>query len=465
MKVEKHDGTLDRKLLIGLVTNKELLAGVTDKWGEEGLFDSTWENLVGRWCVRYYEKYEKAPLKNVENLFHTWASSRKRNRETVKLVESFLQGLSEEYARSKKANTRYLMDLAGQRFSDIAMLKLSDKLKSLVERGERDKAKVLLSSFDAPEIGMGSGIDVMNDTEAMRRAFEIERDPLIVYPGGMGKLVGDAFARDSFVSWIGGEKRGKSWQLLDAAVRGVLQRRKVAYFQAGDLSEDQIIRRLMVRFAKKPEKPRKLVLFPKSIKLDEDGDPQVVYEERSYPKALEWRQAWRACQDILKWQARSRSKLLNLSVHPNSSLTMNQMRGTLRGWSREGFDADIVIVDYADLIRPSGRYRDKRDQIDEVWSDLRSLSQTYHCLVLTATQTNAAAYKAHTVTRSNFSENKRIMAHVSGMLGISVTDEEKQRHLIRQNWVQLRGEDFVELACCHVAQCLALAQPNVCSVF
>lgn len=460
MKVEKHDGSLDRKLLIGLVTNKNLLAGVADKWSE-GLFDSSWANLVGSWCVKYYLKYQKAPGKQVETLFQSWASSKSRNKETVNLVDSFLTTLSEQYQRSKKANTRYLLDLAGQRFNDIALLKLSDKLRDLVGRGERDKAQALVNEFHQVEVGIGSGIDVLNDTEAMRRAFELDREPLIRYPGGLGKLYKDQFCRDGFIAWIAPEKAGKSYQLLDAAVRAILQRRKVAYFQAGDLSEDQIMRRFMVRFAKKPDKKRKLVRYPTALTLNAEGEAQVTFKELSFDEPLDWREAWQACQDITKWQTRTRDRLLNLSIHANHSLSIAQAKSILHGWERQGFSPDICVFDYADLIRPSSQYREKRDQIDQVWSELRSLSQTLHCLVLTATQTNAAAYKVKTVTRSNFSENKRIMAHVTGMLGISSSSEEKQQQVIRQNWIVLRGDEFVELKCCFVAQCLSLAQPNL----
>ena len=52
------------------------------------------------------------------------------------------------------------------------------------------------------------------------------------------------------------EKRGKTALMIDAAIRAVRQGRKVAFFQAGDMTEAQQLRRIAVYLAKNSDKER-----------------------------------------------------------------------------------------------------------------------------------------------------------------------------------------------------------------
>jgi hypothetical protein len=69
------------------------------------------------------------------------------------------------------------------------------------------------------------------------------------------------------------------------------------------------------------------------------------------------------------------------------------------------------------------------------------------------------------LTRTNFSEDKRKFAHVTGFFGLNATVEEKKLGITRLNWLVLREEDFIETQCCYTAGCLAIASPFIKSVF
>src|SRR5262245_59205678 len=103
MKVTKAKGNKERQILIGVITHDTVCGRLAGKWDKkEGLFDSPWANLVSSWCFRYYKKYQKAPRKSVEGLFHSWAGDDGKDKDTVRLLEKFLTSLSGEYARLKK---------------------------------------------------------------------------------------------------------------------------------------------------------------------------------------------------------------------------------------------------------------------------------------------------------------------------------------------------------------------------
>lgn len=252
--------------------------------------------------------------------------------------------------------------------------------------------------------------------------------------------------------------------LLDLAWRAMEQRRKVAFFEVGDMSEPQIMQRFLVRAAKRPLHPR-VVKYPRAI-TREPGESmaEVVLEERPFEKGLDWQTAWNACQKIMKTKVKSKRSFLKLSCHPNSSVGVSNLESILAVWEREDWTPDVICIDYADLLLPPPNL-EGRDAINETWKRLRGLSQSLHCLVATATQANAAAYRTDTISMANFSEDKRKNAHVTAMIGLNATAEEKERGITRINLAALREGEYSEQRCVHVAGCLSLANPAICSTF
>lgn len=260
-----------------------------------------------------------------------------------------------------------------------------------------------------------------------------------------------------------------SFWLIDNAWQAMKQRRRVAMFQCGDLTETQIMSRLLVRAAGRPRfktKPDKPVHYPLSISRDPDEDEAVVkFEERNYDVDLDYKAAWKALTKVRKTKVKSEESYLKLSVHPNSTLTVQAMKEIFRSWEREGWKPDVVVVDYPDIMASDVKSLEMRDQVNERWKALRSLNQSLDVLLLAATQANAASFKASTLHMSHFSEDNRKLAHVTGMIGINRNKEEKGKDVYRLNWVNLREDDYVEGQCVHVAGCLAIGNPAIRSCF
>ena len=81
--------------------------------------------------------------------------------------------------------------------------------------------------------------------------------------------------------------------------------------------------------------------------------------------------------------------------------------------------------------------------------------------MVTATQANAASYKADLLFMQHFSEDKRKLAHANGIIGINVTAEEKVREVCRLNWVVIRERDMAPTRVVHCAGCLAIGNPAI----
>tara|TARA_R100000152_G_C6753909_1_gene177662 strand:- start:866 stop:1336 length:471 start_codon:yes stop_codon:yes gene_type:complete len=85
----------------------------------------------------------------------------------------------------------------------------------------------------------------------------------------------------------------------------------------------------------------------------------------------------------------------------------------------------MIIVDYADLLRPVDKQREKRNELESIYEELRGLAQTFECPIWTASQTNRSGLNAEVITMESISEafNKCFVADF--IFSVSRTVEDK----------------------------------------
>ncbi|MDR2170549.1 MAG: hypothetical protein LBP59_10440 [Planctomycetaceae bacterium] len=244
-----------------------------------------------------------------------------------------------------------------------------------------------------------------------------------------------------------------TFMLLDVAWRAVLQRRRVAFFEIGDMSQNQIMLRLMQRVTKRPRR-RGYYSFPTCLEVDRKRNVITDPVQEYFEFGLDVEDALSACNEL----AIDRG-LLRLSVHANSTVSVLTLESVLDSWERVGWTPDVIVIDYADLLIPVDSRLEKRHQVDETWRRLRGLSQVRHCLIITATQADAASYKTKVLDKSNFSESKTKLAHATGIIGINATPQERDQSVRRLNWIVRREGSYNELDMLYIAGSLAVACP------
>lgn len=466
-----QDGKEARRILIGMIVDDTVtnrVSQASDKLNDdEQLFTSKWANLITGWILKYFRKYGTAPRREIEPMFESWAS-RSKDKATIELVERFVRSLSEEYEREGTKQTEYLCDLASAHFNSVRLLAHATKLQGLVDRGKLKEADSSAMAYNRIDIGSTTDIDVFQDKDAIKEVFAEKQPDLIRYPGAVGEFFKGALGRDCFVAIQAPEKRGKTWMLMDMAWMGAIQRRKVVFFSVGDMSQLQMMERLVVRAAQKPLYPCE-VTVPIEMKLsklkDDEGrwkyNALLKTKRKRFKKSLGWGSSVKGFQEILRTQIKSKTTMFRLSTHPGLSIGVDGIRGKIQEWARNGWVPDIIVVDYADILAPPSGVRETRDQINQTWIGLRSLSQTFHCLVLTATQADAASYDVKTQGMKNFSNDKRKHGHVTAEFGLNQTEDEEDRGILRFNWLVRRGAKINKSQCVNVAGCLDLSRPVI----
>jgi hypothetical protein len=122
---------------------------------------------------------------------------------------------------------------------------------------------------------------------------------------------------------------------------------------------------------------------------------------------------------------------LLVKYYPTKTATVSDLRNHLERVRDEVFEPGLVIVDYANLIKPETRYEQKRFQLEEIYEDLRGLAGEFDLPVWTATQSTRAAVGREVQRETDVAESWGISGVVDVMLTLNQTEAEKEANEMR----------------------------------
>ena len=98
------------------------------------------------------------------------------------------------------------------------------------------------------------------------------------------------------------------------------------------------------------------------------------------------------------------SKLI-IKEYPTKGASINTLRAHIEKSIANGFQPDMIIVDYGDILKPPQYYKEKRLQLGNIFEDLRGLAGEFEVPVWTATQANRSASEGNVVSGEQVSED------------------------------------------------------------
>jgi len=119
---------------------------------------------------------------------------------------------------------------------------------------------------------------------------------------------------------------------------------------------------------------------------------------------------------------------LIVKEYPTKSATTNTIRSHLSRLIKRDIKPGLIIVDYADLLKPVIVRKEKRNELESIYEELRALATEFKCPIWTASQTNRSGLNAEVITMEQISEafNKCFVADF--IFSISRTIEDKQNN-------------------------------------
>ena len=122
---------------------------------------------------------------------------------------------------------------------------------------------------------------------------------------------------------------------------------------------------------------------------------------------------------------------LIIKEYPTKSASTQTIRAHLEKLRRQEKPIDMIILDYGDLLRPVTAMKEKRNELESIYEEMRGIAQEYGCPVWTASQTNRGGINAEIVDLSLISEafNKCFVADF--IFGLSRTADQKTTNSAR----------------------------------
>jgi hypothetical protein len=486
---------IERRIVTGLIVSEDFMRRIGRFW-EDDMLESPELRKVARWCIDHYEKYHKVPDRDIEVIYMDELKRGRVSKPEGEIIEQILTRIADDYERGDQYNAGYLFDRAAAYFRSREQEQFKERLDDLTERGEVEQADDLIRSHVPRSFATSLGLEVGSDEgyRAIEESFSIVSQPVVRYPGDFGKMVNPHMIRGGFVAFLAPEKRGKTWLMSDIAFRAVRQKSNVAFFQAGDLTQAQFLRRACIYLShrsdqeeyctpywrpigdcvknqfddcKRSDRNCTFGVYDEDIEAWADQGPSAFENFNNLVKRAKQFEDYRPCDSATCKDRRGTVWLVEeparepltakiavtaarqfferyrrrfkLHTVPSDSLTCDDMRTALDEWEQQDdFVPDVIVVDYADLM--AAKIAEFRHRQDAIWKGLRGISQERHALMVTATQADANSYKQSKLNLSNFSEDKRKFGHVTAMWGLNQDPggREKQLGIMRINELVVR---------------------------
>lgn len=333
------------KVLSSLLTHKEFLQNIHDILSEEYFDNSAHKWIIGE-ILNYYEQYHTTPTMEVLKV------------EMKKIENEVLQISIKEQLREAYQASSDDLEYVEKEFSSFcknqqlkkALLNSVDLLNS----GDFESIRGLIDNALKAGAEKNIGHEYNKDTEGRYR-----EEARAVVPTPWNKfndLMQGGLGNGDFGLIFGNPGGGKSWTLVALGGYAVKLGFNVIHYTL-ELGEDYVGRRYDAFFTGKPVD----TLFKNREKIDE-----IVPE---LPGQL-----------IIKEYAPGQA-------------TVNTLRAHIQKCEDLDFKADLVIIDYVDLLSSKKRVQDRKGEIDDIYVSTKGLAKELQLPIWSVSQVNRAGAK------------------------------------------------------------------------
>ena len=449
MKREKIDSLNERDFITSLIMSdkccKVLVPHINLSY-----FEIEYSRIIIGWIVDYYRQFKKCPKDDIRSLYLTHCEEI-QDESQKDLVATFLQNLSDSEININ--NEDYLLDRSKDYFDKISLKHYTEELEACINLNDIKKARKIQEKFEKVSEVETNEVSLFSkdSTDIIKEALNKTEEELMTLPECLNRVTGKLH-RNDFMAILAPPKGGKSWFMQYMATEAVKQGLNVI-FVSMEMTREEVVQRMW-----------KMMYGAKSGII-----PEGTYEGAK----------------IIKDGEKYRSELIDIAVKANNgrsvpylqkqSLAANQHKGDLRiiaypafgssvaeiterveELARENFVADVVVIDYADITKPIGGGPDVRNQLDAIWKHLRGFAMKFHCLVITASQTNRSALGSSVVEISSVSEDIRKAAHCTTFVSMEQTKVMREKHLMRIRNMLMRNGEIGKT--CVFPQCYSIGQ-------
>jgi len=428
-KQEKFSGALQENILTLLCFDSEacpiVIAAV-----DNSLFESAVYRNIADKAVAYYRKYKEAPAEHLPDLLEDYLSSKKRNEQRM-----YADALNDLYSAKDEVNKKFVLDQLHRFVRQQSLRQSIVAAAEALQQGKLDTASRIITE------GVNKRIEVFEKGLTIKDAIEsvgLYEPTLDLIKTGIIPLdaMGICPAPGELYTVLASPNRGKTWWLQSIGKFAALQRKKVLHITL-EMSEEKIARRYVQSFFSMTRRPEKFVIPI----IERDGKQRFTglrhKKEGRRPSLLD-------TDSRKRLRARSENfgnkfKRILIKQFPTNQLTTDGIYAYLEMLDmEEGFHPDLLIVDYADLMKIDAA--NMRVDTGRVYKDLRGIAVDRNIAVCTASQSNRSGEDSKLLTMKHFAEDYSKAGISDNIVSYNQTKEEKELNLARLFTVKARDE-------------------------
>jgi hypothetical protein len=401
----------------------------------------------------YYEKYNRPPKK----MIISYIDKHKSKFQDTQLYESLKKTLivSAESMDDllEKYDNQYIIDDAELFIKSAAIRLVCEDIAAAFDNGDEENGVSLFRSLILPEIGFKDVIVFEDDLQTQKDVLGFNQDFLLQFKDQVGQLVGPLY-RGDFFTWVAPTGGGKSWYLLWSA-KQCRDKGLNVLFLSLEMQKRSVVRRFQQLYYRR-------TLYGEDVKISKfikDDDKYKIIEKKINATKLEPGDV-----DHLKIKAIGKHPHGRLMIDCQAAINIGEVKAILSGLKFESnFVPDVICLDYADKMTTNRRVSNEREALGIIWKELRDLALDQNILIITASQTNRAAWDKH-FTRDSIAEDSRKLNEVTGAIGIMANQREHELSLSRLRSLKTR-DGWFEHRDVYCSQSFHIGQPVLQSVW
>ncbi len=332
------------KVISSLLTDKDLLINIRDSIDPE-YFEDEANGWIVEFILKYFDKYHTTPSLEVVHI-----EVKKIQNEVLKI--SVIEKLKEAY-RASEEDLRYIKEEFSNFCANQQMKKALLTSVDLLNLGDYDGIKRLVSK--ALKSGESKNLGHIYEKDIETRYRDDDRKPIPFPWKAFNDITQGGYGKGELHLIFGSPKGGKSWVAISMAAYAVILGYNIVYYTL-ELSEGYVGKRFDAVFTQ---------IAVELLKDNRKKIEETIAELKGRLRIKEF--------------AAGRASLDNLETH------LNQLE------QQEGFKPDAIFCDYLDLLKNRNVTRkEKREDLDDVYTDARGLAREKQVPFISPSQVNRA---------------------------------------------------------------------------
>jgi replicative DNA helicase len=341
--LDKYGNTFQTKVLGLLLTDKKFLVNVSDS-----LTDEYFENPSRKWIIKrlqkYFDEYNTTPTLEALSI-----EVKKEENDVLKIA--LTEELKQAYSLAEKSTDNEYIEKEFSEFCQNQQMKKAIMTSvDLLNDGDYESIRTLISKAIISTEEKNVGHDYEKDVESRYRPDDRRVIPTpwpeinAITQGGYGK--GD------LIIFFGGPGAGKSWATISMALEAVKLGGNVVYYSL-ELGDGYVGKRFDANLTKIP--------------VDQLPMHRLKIEESV---------AGLSGKLIIKEFPPKRASLDDIERH------LDQLH------TQHNFKPDAVFIDYLDLLRNRRSRNERKDDLDDIYTDAKGLAKELGIPFITPSQVN-----------------------------------------------------------------------------